>query len=152
MEVEEPNLNSLPAVPQSFRGFFFVLLLDSWCLLRFSLPRPPGHHPYGKIQGDPNVYTTGRRGETDIVLVLLAQIGEESLRSDWSREPPNSSSPKLEVDFVIRICYVVPPYVDSQEVLLGQRVALPGGRRAARPRRTAPSPVSLRTEPLPQTY
>ena len=139
MEVEEPSLNSLPTVPQSFRDFILFCCLVVGACGNSSFPAPGP----SSLREDPRrcervYYRTQRRNR---YRSRPPQIGEESLRSDWSREPPNSSFPKLAVDFVTRICGVVPPYVDSQEVLFGQRGSLPDGRRAARSRRTAPSPV-----------
>ncbi|KAM0471298.1 hypothetical protein ACHAPX_009481 [Trichoderma viride] len=72
---------------------------------------------YGRAIGDQNIYTTGRMGSFDVVLVLLPEIGKVSAASAASSF--RSSFPKITLALLVGICGGVPYTKDKEEILLG---------------------------------
>lgn len=75
---------------------------------------------YGRAIGDPNIYTTGRMGRFDIVLVLLSETGNVSAASAASSF--RSSYPKITLALLVGTCGGVPYTKDREEILLGDVV------------------------------
>ncbi len=72
--------------------------------------------PYRRAEGDPNIYVTGRIGETNVVLVRLPEMGKGSAAG--AAASLRSSFPRLEAAFLTGICGGV-PRSGSEEILLG---------------------------------
>ncbi|KAL4807925.1 hypothetical protein BDV18DRAFT_168144 [Aspergillus unguis] len=77
-------------------------------------------HDYGRANGDINMYTNARIGKTNVVLLLLSNMGKAtaastcaSLRSSYSR---------LNLVLVTGICGGVPFSANGEELLLGDVV------------------------------
>ncbi|KAK3489478.1 uncharacterized protein B0T23DRAFT_398002 [Neurospora hispaniola] len=62
--------------------------------------------PYGKAEGDPNFYTTGRIGKCDVVLVYLPNMGKASAANAASSL--RSSYPRVSLALVVGVCGAVP--------------------------------------------
>ncbi|KAL2859987.1 5'-methylthioadenosine/S-adenosylhomocysteine nucleosidase family protein [Aspergillus lucknowensis] len=75
---------------------------------------------YGRADGDTNIYTTGRIGKSNLVLVLLAGMGKVSAAA--AAASFRSSYPGLRLALVTGICGGVPYLADSEELLLGDVV------------------------------
>ncbi|KAL2869472.1 uncharacterized protein BJX67DRAFT_379026 [Aspergillus lucknowensis] len=75
---------------------------------------------YGRADGDTNIYTTGRIGKSNVVLVLLAGMGKVSAAA--AAASLRSSYPGLRLALVTGICGGVPYLADSEELLLGDVV------------------------------
>lgn len=75
---------------------------------------------YGRANGDPNTYTTGRIGKFDIVLVLLPNMGKVSAAG--TSASLRSSYPGLKLMLVTGICGGVPHPEGEEELLLGDVV------------------------------
>lgn len=75
---------------------------------------------YGRAIGDLNIYTTGRMGGFDIVLVLLPEIGKVSSASAASSF--RSSFPNITLALLVGTCGGVPYTKDNEEILLGDVV------------------------------
>ncbi|KAF5013150.1 hypothetical protein FDECE_814 [Fusarium decemcellulare] len=71
---------------------------------------------YGRAISDQNIYTTGRIGEFNVVLVLLSSIGKASAASTTASL--RSSYPNIEMALVTGICGGV-PNLNGKEILLG---------------------------------
>ncbi|KAM0513537.1 hypothetical protein ACHAPE_007801 [Trichoderma viride] len=76
--------------------------------------------PYGRAQGDANIYTTGKMGNHNVVLALLPNIGTAagagvaaSFRSSYSG---------LKTAFLVGVCGGVPSTGQDDEILLGDVV------------------------------
>jgi nucleoside phosphorylase len=72
---------------------------------------------YGRAPGDVNTYTTGRFGNFDVVLVLLANTGNISAAS--ATASLRSSYPGLRLVVLTGICGAVPTSDAGEEILLG---------------------------------
>ncbi len=72
---------------------------------------------YGRALGDPNMYTTGRIGDNDVVLLCLANAGTASAAS--ATASLRSSHPGLELARLVGICGGVPRAGTNKEILLG---------------------------------
>ncbi|WPJ65269.1 hypothetical protein SMAC4_13900 [Sordaria macrospora] len=81
------------------------LEFDAVCLLIDQLWDEDGDQ-YGKVDGDPNVYTTGRMGKCNVVLVLLPNMGKASAAS--AAASLRSSYPQVSLAFLVGICGAVP--------------------------------------------
>ncbi|WPJ65283.1 hypothetical protein SMAC4_13902 [Sordaria macrospora] len=81
------------------------LEFDAVCLLIDQLWDEDGDQ-YGKVDGDPNVYTTGRMGKCNVVLVLLPNMGKASAAS--AAASLRSSYPRVSLAFLVGICGAVP--------------------------------------------
>ncbi|KAK7222580.1 hypothetical protein V2G26_010583 [Clonostachys chloroleuca] len=79
---------------------------------------------YGKLQGDPNHYTTGRIGQHNIVLVLLPEIGKANASSAANSIRLSYTGVKLAL--VVGICGAVPKNGDEDimlgDVIIGEKV------------------------------
>lgn len=75
---------------------------------------------YGRANGDPNTYTTGRIGNFNIILVLLPNMGKVSAAS--TSASLRSSYPGLKLMLVTGICGGVPHPEGEEELLLGDVV------------------------------
>ncbi|KAH8129103.1 WD40-repeat-containing domain protein [Trichoderma asperelloides] len=75
---------------------------------------------YGRAVGDTNIYTTGRFGNFDVVLVLLPDTGKVSVASATSSL--RSSYPALKLVILTGICGGVPSSDAGDEILLGDVV------------------------------
>ncbi|KAK4867782.1 hypothetical protein LT330_006665 [Penicillium expansum] len=75
---------------------------------------------YGRANGDPNTYTTGRIGKFDIVLVLLPNMGKVSAAG--TSASLRSSYPGVRLILVTGICGGVPYPEGDEELLLGDVV------------------------------
>lgn len=75
---------------------------------------------YGRANGDPNTYTTGRIGKFNIVLVLLSNMGKVSAAG--TSASLRSSYPGLKLMLVTGICGGVPHPEGDEELLLGDVV------------------------------
>ncbi|CAH0058102.1 unnamed protein product [Clonostachys solani] len=79
---------------------------------------------YGKLQGDPNHYTTGRIGQHNIVLVLLPEMGKANASSAANSLRLSYTGVKLAL--VIGICGAVPKNGDEDimlgDVIIGEKV------------------------------
>lgn len=72
---------------------------------------------FGKADGDPNRYTTGRMANNTIVLVLLPEMGKVSAAS--ATASLRSSYPNLDLALLVGICGAVPKLPNGTEVILG---------------------------------
>ncbi|CAH0019332.1 unnamed protein product [Clonostachys rhizophaga] len=80
-----------------------------------------GAHPYQRIDGDPNHYTTGRIDRHNVVLLLLPGMGKACAAS--AAAYLKSSYCNVRLALVVGICGGVPgPNKDGDEVLLGDVV------------------------------
>lgn len=75
--------------------------------------------PYGRAQGDTNIYTTGRIGNHNVVLALLPNMGTAS--GAGSAASFRSSYSGMKIAFLVGICGGVPG-AGQDEVLLGDVV------------------------------
>jgi nucleoside phosphorylase len=75
---------------------------------------------YGKAVGDTNMYTAGRIGRSNVVLVLLAGMGKVNAAAAASNL--RSSYPGLRLALVTGICGGVPYIGRKEELLLGDVV------------------------------
>lgn len=75
--------------------------------------------PYGRSQGDTNIYTTGRIGNHNVVLALLPNIG--TVAGAGSAASFRSSYSSMKIAFLVGICGGVPG-AGQDEVLLGDVV------------------------------
>ncbi|KAK6329984.1 hypothetical protein TWF718_003411 [Orbilia javanica] len=78
-----------------------------------------GNQAYGKLQGDENVYTTGRIGNYNIILCHLPAVGPANAASVTAGL--HISYPCIQLTLVVGICGGVPfpPGDDDSEILLG---------------------------------
>jgi nucleoside phosphorylase len=75
-------------------------------------------YQYGKAQGDPNAYTTGRIGNHNVVLAFLPSMGKVSAASVAASL--HCSFPEIRLGLVVGICGGVPTHRDTKdEILLG---------------------------------
>ncbi|KAK3334662.1 nucleoside phosphorylase domain-containing protein [Neurospora tetraspora] len=81
------------------------LEFDAVCLLIDELWDEDGDQ-YGKVEGDPNIYTTGRMGKCNVVLVLLPNMGKASAAS--AAASLRSSYPRVSLALLVGICGAVP--------------------------------------------
>ncbi|KAK3340122.1 hypothetical protein B0H65DRAFT_510321 [Neurospora tetraspora] len=81
------------------------LEFDAVCLLIDKLWDEDGDQ-YGKVDGDPNIYTTGRMGKCNVVLVLLPNMGKASAAS--AAASLRSSYPRVSLALLVGICGAVP--------------------------------------------
>lgn len=81
------------------------LEFDAVCLLIDQLWDEDGDQ-YGKVDGDPNIYTTGRMGKCNVVLVLLPNMGKASAAS--AAASLRSSYPRVSLALLVGICGAVP--------------------------------------------
>ncbi len=92
------------------------LEFDAVCLLVDDFWDEDGD-PFGRVEGDCNTYTTGRIGELNVVLVVLANMGKTSAAS--AAASMRASYPRLKIVLLTGICGGV-PFVDGEkEILLG---------------------------------
>ncbi|KAJ5560391.1 hypothetical protein N7513_002790 [Penicillium frequentans] len=82
---------------------------------------------YGKADGDPNEYATGRMGDSNIVLVLLSGMGKVSAAG--SSASLRFSYPRLKLILLTGICGGVPHPKPKEELLLGDVVLSKGVRQ-----------------------
>ncbi|KAI1063108.1 hypothetical protein LB507_005614 [Fusarium sp. FIESC RH6] len=75
--------------------------------------------PYGRADGDPNLYITGRMGEHSIVLVVLPGMGTISAAA--AAASFRLSFTELKIAFLVGICGGV-PRIDGVDALLGDVV------------------------------
>ncbi|ODH20252.1 hypothetical protein ACO22_05932 [Paracoccidioides brasiliensis] len=75
---------------------------------------------FGSAEGDPNIYTTGRIGKSNVVLVLLSNMGKVSAAG--TSASLRYSFPSLRVALVTGICGGVPRPGEDDELLLGDVV------------------------------
>ncbi|KAL3440864.1 hypothetical protein BJX65DRAFT_314391 [Aspergillus insuetus] len=75
---------------------------------------------YGKADGDANMYTAGRIGKCNVVLVLLSGMGK--INAAAAAANLRSSYPGLRLALVTGICGGVPFIGESEELLLGDVV------------------------------
>ncbi|KAI8247299.1 phosphorylase superfamily protein [Colletotrichum sp. SAR 10_99] len=75
---------------------------------------------YGKAQGDPNTYTTGRIGKYNVVLALLSTTGTVSAAS--ASASLRSSYTGLTMALLTGVCGGVPFSEDDEEIILGDVV------------------------------
>lgn len=78
------------------------------------------NHNYGRAAGDPNMYTNGRVGVFNVVIVLLSGMGKVKAAS--ATASLRSSYPKLELVLVTGICGGVPETGSGKELVLGDVV------------------------------
>ncbi|KAE8378190.1 hypothetical protein BDV26DRAFT_292537 [Aspergillus bertholletiae] len=72
---------------------------------------------YGRTWGDPNIYTNGRIGKFNVVLLLLSSVGKVSAATASTNL--RSSYPRLSLVLVTGICGGVPFPGAGEEILLG---------------------------------
>ncbi|EHK17716.1 uncharacterized protein TRIVIDRAFT_42949 [Trichoderma virens Gv29-8] len=113
-------------IPPSSREDFEIAIVcalpleyDAVCVLIDKFWDEEGD-PYGKSKGDLNVYTTGRIGKHDIVLVLLPEMGKVGAASTTASL--RSSFPGLKLILLTGICGGVPNPGTAKELLLGDVV------------------------------
>lgn len=75
---------------------------------------------YGRAEGDPNIYTTGRMGKVNVVLVLLPNTGK--VRAASTTASLRLSYPKVGLVLVSGICGGVPFPAKNEELILGDVV------------------------------
>lgn len=75
--------------------------------------------PYGRAQGDTNIYTTGKIGNHNVVLALLPSIGTAA--GSGSAASFRSSYSGLRIAFLVGVCGGV-PFTGQDEMLLGDVV------------------------------
>ncbi|RMJ03326.1 hypothetical protein CDV36_015147 [Fusarium kuroshium] len=75
---------------------------------------------YGRAAGDPNMYTNGRVGAFNIVIVLLSGMGK--VKATSATASLRSSYPNLELALVTGICGGVPITGSGKELVLGDVV------------------------------
>ncbi|KAJ4195610.1 hypothetical protein NW755_001771 [Fusarium falciforme] len=75
---------------------------------------------YGRAAGDPNIYTNGRVGAFNIVIVLLSGMGK--VKATSATASLRSSYPNLELALVTGICGGVPMTGAGKELVLGDVV------------------------------
>lgn len=75
---------------------------------------------YGRIEGDPNIYTNGRIGKVNVVLLLLPDMGKVSAATTSTNL--RRSYPRLSLVLVTGICGGVPFPTSGEEILLGDVV------------------------------
>ncbi|KAL6695168.1 nucleoside phosphorylase domain-containing protein [Trichoderma pleuroticola] len=75
---------------------------------------------YGKVMRDPNIYTTGRMGNHNIVLVLLPDMGKVGAAS--AAASLRLSFPELKLLLLTGICGGVPRSGTAKELVLGDVV------------------------------
>lgn len=93
------------------------LEFDAVCLLIDDFWGEEGD-PYGKVGGDPNLYTTGRIGKCNVVLVLLPNMGKASAAS--AAASLRSSYPRVSLALLVGICGAVPfPGPERDPIVLG---------------------------------
>lgn len=74
--------------------------------------------PLGKVQGDPNAYTTGVIGRHHVVLAHMPRMGK--VRAATVAANLSISFPNIKFAFVVGICGAVPFRVDTgEEIVLG---------------------------------
>ncbi|KJZ72242.1 hypothetical protein HIM_08384 [Hirsutella minnesotensis 3608] len=71
---------------------------------------------YGKMQKDPNIYTAGRIGSCDVILVLLPRMGKISAASAAASMRSSYSNVKLAL--LVGVCGAA-TYSQDREILLG---------------------------------
>lgn len=76
--------------------------------------------PYGRAVGDANIYSTGRIGNFNVVLVLLSDMGKVCAAS--SAASIRSSFPGLRLTLLTGVCGGVPNLGTDEEILLGDVV------------------------------
>ena len=90
---------------------------DAVCLLIDKLWDEEGDR-YGKIDGDPNIYTTGCMGKCNVVLVLLPSMGKASAGS--AVVSLRSSFPRVSLALLVGICGAVPSAgLEQDPIVLG---------------------------------
>ncbi|SPJ70617.1 uncharacterized protein FTOL_00345 [Fusarium torulosum] len=72
---------------------------------------------FGRLSGDPNIYTHGRIGDSNVVVVLLMGMGKVNAAS--ATGSMRSSYPSLELVLLTGICGGVPMPGSGNEQLLG---------------------------------
>ncbi|KAK1783701.1 nucleoside phosphorylase domain-containing protein [Copromyces sp. CBS 386.78] len=93
------------------------LEFDAVCLLIDELWDEDGVED-GKVDGDPNVYTTGRMGRCNVIIVLLSSTGKVSAAS--AAASLRSSYPRVLLAILVGICGAVPFAGPKQEpIVLG---------------------------------
>ncbi|KAL2675661.1 hypothetical protein Neosp_011851 [[Neocosmospora] mangrovei] len=75
---------------------------------------------YGRAVGDPNIYTNGRVGAFNIVIVLLSGMGK--VKATSATASLRSSYPNLELALVTGICGGIPITGAGKELVLGDVV------------------------------
>ncbi|OJI95835.1 hypothetical protein ASPVEDRAFT_35146 [Aspergillus versicolor CBS 583.65] len=76
-----------------------------------------GANVYGKRQGDPNWYRTGRIGTHNVVLTCLPEMGKASAASVASNL--QVSFPRVTLGLLVGICGAVPFPSEQTEIILG---------------------------------
>lgn len=72
---------------------------------------------FGKADGDPNRYVTGRMADVAVVLVLLPEMGKVSAAS--ASATLRLSYPNVDLALIVGICGAVPHLPNGTEVILG---------------------------------
>ncbi|KAM0285454.1 hypothetical protein ACHAQH_001403 [Verticillium albo-atrum] len=72
---------------------------------------------YGRVSGDNNLYTTGRMGNTNVVILLLVRTGKANAAR--AAEGLRFSYPRLRLVLLTGICGGAPTTTKGEEVLLG---------------------------------
>ncbi|RBQ71590.1 hypothetical protein VDGD_09488 [Verticillium dahliae] len=72
---------------------------------------------YGRASGDRNRYVTGRMGDTNVVVLLLAKVGKASAAR--ATEGLRFSFPRVRLVLLTGTCGGAPATADGDEVLLG---------------------------------
>lgn len=72
---------------------------------------------YGKVQGDPNQYTTGRIGGSNVVLVLLSAMGK--LPAATAAVSLRFSFSGIKIALLVGVCGGAPQNESKGEILLG---------------------------------
>lgn len=75
---------------------------------------------FGRAEGDPNIYTTGRMGKANVVLVLLSNTGK--VRAASTAASLRLSYSKVRLVIVSGICGGVPFPTKNEELILGDVV------------------------------
>jgi nucleoside phosphorylase len=71
---------------------------------------------YGRAPGDVNTYTTGRMGDTNVVVVLLSNMGKSNAAG--TAASLRSSYPCVRLALLVGICGGAPKTKDGTEILL----------------------------------